>query len=67
MDNKMTAPTFTIVKATSQVVSGMLYDLTIRVNVDGADQLCTISIWSQPWLPANASWEAVCQEECPQQ
>merc|ERR1712241_1216216 len=60
MDNKMTAPAFTIVKATSQVVSGVLYDLTIRVNVDGTDQLCTISIWSQPWTatPNKISKEA---------
>merc|ERR1712110_20083 len=65
MDNKMTAPTFTIVKATSQVVSGMLYDLTIRVNVDGADQLCTISIWSQPWTttPNKISKEAQCKAD----
>merc|ERR1712039_766237 len=65
MDNKMTSPTFTIVKATSQVVSGMLYDLTIRVNVDGADQLCTISIWSQPWTttPNKISKEAQCKAD----
>jgi len=63
--NQLTDPTFTIVKATSQVVAGTLLDLTLSVNVGGQPKLCTISIWSQPWTstPQKISKDAECKDD----
>uniref|UniRef100_A0A0B7A1B1 Cystatin domain-containing protein n=1 Tax=Arion vulgaris TaxID=1028688 RepID=A0A0B7A1B1_9EUPU len=39
-----------IISATSQVVSGVIYRYEIEVSGGNTKEICSIAVWSQPWL-----------------
>jgi hypothetical protein len=53
-----------VTDAQSQVVEGVSYTLTLRVNVDGKDQTAEAVVWSRAWLKGDdktklTSWKFV--------
>ncbi|CAL1539408.1 unnamed protein product [Lymnaea stagnalis] len=42
-----------LIHATSQVVSGAMFRYTIEVQVGDKTEVCTVAVWSRPWLTGN--------------
>jgi len=53
-----------VIKATSQVVQGAMYRYTIEISGGAQEELCTVSVWSRPWLSASESMIIKGKPEC---
>jgi len=53
-----------VIKATSQVVQGAMYRYTLEISGGAQEELCTVSVWSRPWLSESESMIIKGKPEC---
>lgn len=49
--------------ATSQVVSGILYNIEAEMNVNSSPVNCTIKMWEQPWIQNFKNFNMKCGQD----